>query len=467
MKRLYRYIMPALLPAALLLPGCTADDDLVPATPGDTATLPGETAGIYVTGSGLGKPSAPATRYVPPMGEAGEPGHDTQPDDHNDGICRATEVMAFLFTATSNSSWQWPDDDKYAYEGIATCPLYTSGRDRYSEFTFANTIPENTEYKYLRATAMAYTESDMSKFSVANGVTLTLTDPTAVDATPELYFGEVRGRKPANNPPADDGEFDLDHNTFWWNNINDNKLIIGTVNYHRDAYTCNIGLEGRIFRAVSRFELSVTDIPSSVGGLDLVVTNVPKVMGLSGNHGTYYPVTAVTDKANVAEGETVVASVDLAEGQDEATLSAFFLPSEVGMKMKLRVRMRSDREADEQAADGSANQPEAGKDYRDFDLLPAKSYFLTGADAAVYNVGDGLKAEDGSGSLYVYDNRGEHNCFYSYANVLVTMHGKFENVAAETSTVDVEIEVEPNFEHANEGLGVDTSFDGEHHYQIK
>ena len=465
MKRLYRYIMPALLPAALLLPGCTADDDLVPATPGDTATLPGETAGIYVTGSGLGQPSAPATRYVPPTGEPGEPGepgHDTQPGDHNDGICRATEVMAFLFTATSNSSW-WPDDNDYAYEGIATCPLYTSGRDRYSEFTFANTIPENTEFKYLRATAMAYTESDKSKFSVANGATLTLTDPTAVDATPELYFGEVRGRKPADDPPAGNGEFDLKYNTFWWNNINDNKLIIG--GFHRDAYTCNIGLEGRIFRAVSRFDLSLTDIPTNVEGLDLLVTNVPRVMGLSGNHGTYYPVTAVTDTKDVTAAETVVASVDLADGQDEATLSAFFLPSEVGMKMKLRVRMRSDREADEQAADGSANQPEAGKDYSDFDLLPPKSYFLTGEDAAVYNVGSGLKAEDGSGNLYVYDNRG--GCFYSYANVLVTMHGKFENVAAETTTVNVEIEVEPNFEYANEGLDVDTNFDGEHHYQIK
>lgn len=465
MKRLHRYIMPALLPAALLLTGCMADDDLMPPTHGDNSSLPGETAGIYVTGSGLGQPSAPATRYVPPVGEAGEPDYDTQPDDHNDGICRATEVMAFLFTATSNSDWRWPDDDKYAYEGTATCPLYTSGRDRYSEFTFANTIPENTEYKYLRATAMAYTESDMSKFSVANGgATLTLTDPTAVDATPELYFGEVRGRKPADNPPADDGEFNLEHNTFWWNNINDNEFIIGTANYHRDAYTCNIGLEGRIFRAVSRFELSVTDIPSGVGGLDLLVTNVPKVMGLSGNHGTYYPVTAVTDTKGVTAAETVVASVDLTDGQDEATLSAFFLPSEVGMQMTLRVRMRQDREADELADD---SQLEEGKDYRDFDLLPPKSYFLTGEDAAVYKVGDGLKAEDGSGSLYVYDNRGGHNCFYSYANVLVTMHGKFENVAAETSTVDVEITVEPNFEHANEGLGVDTSFDGEHHYQIK
>lgn len=460
MKRLYRYIMPALLPAALLLPGCTADDDLALTTPDGGATLPGETAGIYVTGSGLGQPSAPATRYVPPTGEAG-PGHDTQPGDHNDGICRATEVMAFLFTATSNSSW-WPDDNEYAYEGIATCPLYTSGRDRYSEFTFANTIPENTVYKYLRATAMAYTESDKSKFSVANGATLTLTDPTAVDATPELYFGEVRGRKPADDPPAEKGEFDLDHNTFWWNNINDNEWSIGT-GFHRDAYTCNIGLEGRIFRAVSRFDLSLTDIPTNVEGLDLLVTNVPRVMGLSGSHGTYYPVTAVTDTKDVTAAETVVASVDLAEGQDEATLSAFFLPSEVGMKMKLRVRMCQDREADELADD---SQLEEGKDYRDFDLLPPKSYFLTGEDAAVYKVGDGLKAEDGS-DLYVYDNRRGHNCFYSYANVLVTMHGKFENVAAETTTVDVEIEVEPNFEHANEGLGVDTNFDGEHHYQIK
>ena len=255
----------------------------------------------------------------------------------------------------------------------------------------------------------------------------------------------------------------MGRNTFWWKNINDDEWSIGTGS-HRDAYTCHIGLEGRIFRAVSRFDLSLTDIPTNVEGLDLLVTNVPRVMGLSGSHGTYYPVTAVTDTKDVTAAETVVASVDLTDGQDEATLSAFFLPSEVGMQMTLRVRMRQDREADELADD---SQLEEGKDYRDFDLLPPKSYFLTGADAAVYKVGDDLKAEDGSGNLYVYDNRRDQNYFYSYANVLVTMHGKFENVAAETTTVNVEIEVEPNFENANEGLGVDTNFDGEHHYQIK
>lgn len=450
MKRLYRYIMPALLPAALLLPGCTADDDLALTTPDGGATLPGETAGIYVTGSGLGQPSAPATRYVPPTGEPGEPGHDTQPGDHNDGICRADLVDVIVWHVDQNFTFDDPSYDQYTWESTTTKELTTSGRDRYSEVEL--NISKEHNYEYLLTTALAYTGADKEAGRFATQVngrlnsTLTIPDGKT---TPELYYGILRVLENSVGGERDDKDEDM----FWYKKLG------------ASSGTATVG--GRIFRAVSRFDLSLTDIPTNVEGLDLLVTNVPRVMGLSGSHGTYYPVTAVTDKANVAEGETVVASVDLAEGQDEATLSAFFLPSEVGMKMKLRVRMRSDREADEQAADGSANQPEAGKDYRDFDLLPPKSYFLTGADAAVYNVGSDLKAEDGSGNLYVYDNRRDQNWFYSYANVLVTMHGKFENVAAETTTVNVEIEVEPNFEHANEGLGVDTNFKGEHHYTIK
>ena len=449
MKRLYRYIMPALLPAALLLPGCTADDDLVPATPGDTATLPGETAGIYVTGSGLGQPSAPATRYVPPTGEAG-PGHDTQPGDHNDGICRADLVDVIVWHVDQNFTFDDPSYDQYTWESTTTKELTTSGRDRYSEVEL--NISKEHNYEYLLTTALAYTGADKEAGRFATQVngrlnsTLTIPDGKT---TPELYYGILRVLENSVGGERDDKDEDM----FWYHKLG------------ASSGTATVG--GRIFRAVSRFDLSLTDIPTNVEGLDLLVTNVPRVMGLSGSHGTYYPVTAVTDTKDVTAAETVVASVDLTEGQDEATLSAFFLPSEVGMKMTLRVRMRSDREADEQAADGSANQPEAGKDYRDFDLLPPKSYFLTGADAAVYKVGDDLKAEDRSGNLYGYDNRRDHNYFYSYANVLVTMHGKFENVAAETTTVNVEIEVEPNFEDANEGLGVDTNFDGEHHYQIK
>lgn len=447
MKRLYRYIMPALLPAALLLPGCTADDDLVPATPGDTATLPGETAGIYVTGSGLGQPSAPATRYVPPMGEAGEPGHDTQPDDHNDGICRADLVDVFVWHVDQGYTPSYPEYSQFSLESTTTKALATSGRDRYSEVVLD--ISSEHSYEYLLTAALAYTKADKDagrfETQVNGRLNSTLTIPDG-QKTPELYYGILRVL--ANT--VDGERYEDDPDMFWYHKLGGNRG------------TATVG--GRIFRAVSRFDLSLTDIPTNVEGLDLLVTNVPRVMGLSGNHGTYYPVTAVTDTKDVTAAETVVASVDLAEGQDEATLSAFFLPSEVGMQMTLRVRMRQDREADELADD---SQLEEGKDYRDFDLLPPKSYFLTGEDAAVYKVGDGLKAEDGSGNLYVYDNRGGHNCFYSYANVLVTMHGKFENVAAETTTVDVEIEVEPNFEHANEGLGVDTNFDGEHHYQIK
>ena len=445
MKRLYRYIMPALLPAALLLPGCTADDDLVPATPGDTATLPGETAGIYVTGSGLGQPSAPATRYVPPMGEAGEPGHDTQPDDHNDGICRADQVDVIAWHVDRSLPTSYPEYSEFSLESITNKALATSGRDRYSEVVLD--ISKDHSYEYLLTAALAYTgaDRDAGRFETqVNGrLNSTLTIPDG-QKTPELYYGILRVL--ANTVDGDRKKDDPD--MFWYGMLAE------------DRGTATVG--GRIFRAVSRFDLSLTDIPTNVEGLDLLVTNVPRVMGLSGNHGTYYPVTAVTDTKDVTAAETVVASVDLAEGQDEATLSAFFLPSEVGMQMTLRVRMRQDREADELADD---SQLEEGKDYRDFDLLPPKSYFLTGEDAAVYKVGDGLKAEDGSGNLYVYDNRGGHNCFYSYANVLVTMHGKFENVAAETTTVDVEIEVEPNFEH--EGLGVDTNFEGEHHYTIK
>lgn len=85
-----------------------------------------------------------------------------------------------------------------------------------------------------------------------------------------------------------------------------------------------------------------------------------------------------------------------------------------------------------------------------YDLRPARSYYLTGADAKAYKVGGDLTGDNG---LYVYDGRKDKYCFYSYANVRVNLTGPFANFAASDSNPEITIEVEPNFEK-------------EHHYEI-
>ena len=73
--------------------------------------------------------------------------------------------------------------------------------------------------------------------------------------------------------------------------------------------------------------------------------------------------------------------------------------------------------------------------------------------AATYTVADDLHYESEASSpddLYIYDSRNGKLCFYSYSNVRVNMSGKLEDIAGESSTSDITIEVEPGFEKVHD-----------------
>ena len=179
--------------------------------------------------------------------------------------------------------------------------------------------------------------------------------------------------------------------------------------------------------------LTVTEIPDGiVEKIGLYTDNYPTEITLNGTHGANYPVYAVT-AGDKTTGETLILldEADIEAGQESVTLSSFLLPSEVGMHFKLKVTYTA----------------VAGKEAEYYDLRPQTSRYLTGADAAAYNVGDGLK--HGS-DLIVYDGNAGKFCFYSYSNVRVNMSGAFNNIAAETGEANITIEVDPNFEDLHE-----------------
>lgn len=150
---------------------------------------------------------------------------------------------------------------------------------------------------------------------------------------------------------------------------------------------------------------------------------------------------------------------DIAEDQTEVTLSTFLLPSEKGMRLRMRVIYRPATEL--------AEQSDEEKEYKDFNIRPAESHFITGSDAATYSVSDEIKDQD-TGNLYVYDNRDGHLCFYSYANVRVNIGGKFEDIAGESSNANITIEVIPGFEHGPYNGGeINGGFSEEHEIQLK
>ena len=234
--------------------------------------------------------------------------------------------------------------------------------------------------------------------------------------TPEVYCGIV-----VFNP----GDGGLGYGT---SQINDN----GAIGFYDGGIADNLSapLYGRLYRIVSQLNVKITDIPADeVEKLELYMYNYPTKITLHGTHGKYYPVTAVTDPAATTGIGADIAPVLLAAiGQittGTVTLSSFLLPSEIGAYLRLRVTYK-------------------GGTTKEFNIQPAKSYFLTGTDAAVYSV-NSPDLKNGN-DLYVYDGRKRKYCFYSYSNVRVNLSGKFENYATETSESDIVIEVEPNFE---------------------
>lgn len=404
--------LAAMLPAVAVLAGCGEDEpSVLPQGGGDDNRL----GGIVVCG-GSGDITA-GTRYVAPGDGTSGP--------QIDGTCYADRLEVYPFFKTSGYTTSWPADDEYEYkEDKASVPyayvpnpieLGIMGRNAYADAQVE--IAKDNDYIYLFNTALAYTDADKSKFSVQIGnrtsSTISLNSPYS---TPEIYYGILHFYD-----DNWDSNFDKEEDVYYWMNS-------GWGDYYRTG-----DLEGRIFRIVSQVNLTVTEIPDGiVEKIELYTDNYPTEITLNGTHGANYPVYAVT-AGDKTTGETLILldEADIEAGQESVTLSSFLLPSEVGMHFKLKVTYTA----------------VAGKEAEYYDLRPQTSRYLTGADAAAYNVGDGLK--HGS-DLIVYDGNAGKFCFYSYSNVRVNMSGAFNNIAAETGDADITIEVDPNFEDLHE-----------------
>lgn len=404
--------LAAMLPAVAVLAGCGEDEpSVLPQGGGDDNRL----GGIVVCG-GSGDIAA-GTRYVAPGDGASGP--------QIDGTCYADRLEVYPFFKSSDYTFSWPADNEYEYKADKASTPYAyvptpielgiMGRNAYADAQVE--IAKDHNYIYLYNTALAYTDVDKSKFSAQIGnrtsSTIILNSPYS---TPEIYYGILHFYD-----DNWDSNFDKEEDVYYWEDS-------GWGDYYRTG-----DLEGRIFRIVSQVNLTVTEIPDGiVEKIELYTDNYPTEITLNGTHGANYPVHAVTagDKTT-GEALVLLDETDIEAGQESVTLSSFLLPSEVGMHFKLKVTYTA----------------VAGKEAEYYDLRPQTSRYLTGADAAAYNVGDGLK--HGS-DLIVYDGNAGKFCFYSYSNVRVNMSGAFNNIAAETGEANITIEVDPNFEDLHE-----------------
>ena len=407
--------LAAMLPAVAVLAGCGEDEpSVLPQGGGDDNRL----GGIVVCG-GSGDITA-GTRYVAPGDGTSGP--------QIDGTCYADRLEVYPFFKTSGYTLNWPGAGEYNYQPdesnnphvSVTTPIELNimGRNGYADAQLG--IEKVDNYIYMYTTALAYTDADKSKFAAQIGnrisSTIILNSPYS---TPEMYYGILRLIDGSWSPSDRWSSNDDNNDEYMW--------------YHISKYSGSAALEGRIFRIVSQVNLTVTEIPDGiVEKIELYTDNYPTEITLNGTHGANYPVYAVTagDKTT-GEALVLLDETGIEAGQESATLSSFLLPSEVGMHFKLKVTYTA----------------VAGKEAEYYDLRPQTSRYITGADVAAYNVGDGLK--HGS-DLIVYDGNAGKFCFYSYSNVRVNMSGAFNNIAAETGEANITIEVDPNFEDLHE-----------------
>ena len=470
--------------AAMLATGCTQDDTLTAAGDGSAVITPDPDKGIVISGSGAN--GIGATRgYVAPDDAASGP--------QVDGICRADVIDVLIFKENRYYASSWPDNygANLKYEKtvqITGDDVNVIGNDRFASCTEHISQEKPTSGSgaridtYVLSRALAYSKSDRDNnlFSVtpstASNIPLTLNKNNGYK-TPELFYGILHGNND-NNQLESHRDLAEEFPDGCYFQDKDNGI---------DIY-----FTGRIFRIVGQLNLNITEIPGeAVEKIELWGDNYPTSINLNGDHGEFYPVAwadthtgeyteplkAATDEEQQDEwtesGKFVLLdSKELAEDDDETTLSTFLLPSKAGMHLRMRVyyRMGGDVTDDTEGtgetggADTQAEQTEdkASTNYKDFEIRPESSVSLGEKTTAIYKGG----VTDANGNYYVYNNSQGEMCFYSYANVRVTMSGKFEHVAGETSTVDVNIEVDPGFVHGpyvgGSDEGIHGGFDEEH-----
>lgn len=421
-----------IITALLMTASCTQDDM---ATDGGAGLLaPDETSGIFISDTGTGTSATRA--FVEPNDETTGP--------QVEGICRADKMDVYVFKVGQGFTTYYPEIQNLSYKTMLQPEVKVFGNDRYAECTAEIEYESGgllAGYAYVLSSALAYTDADKNLFNVIledknrTNVPLTLQKDNGKYKTPELFYGIVKGK--GNDIKFDEDKFP---NGFYWY---DNKSK--TITFY-----------GRIFRIVSQLNLHITDISSeAIEKIELYGDNYPTEIILYGTHGTFYPVTAANattgeapagDNTNLAlpDNYVLLDSKDIAGGTEEITLSTFLLPSENGMHLKMRVYFHNDTD---QGNDGGTN-PE----YKDYDIRPDRSYLLDDG-AATYTVANDLHYDNDASSpddLYIYDSRNGKLCFYSYSNVRVNMSGKLEDIAGESSTSNIEIEVEPGFEKVHD-----------------
>lgn len=406
-----------IITALLMTASCTQDDM---ATDGGAGLLaPDETSGIFISDTGTGTSATRA--FVEPNDETTGP--------QVEGICRADKMDVYVFKLEHIYTRDFPKEEELSYKNTQQPGVKVFGNDRYAECTAEITHESGTRnrYNYVLSSALAYSEADKSLFNVnlegfnRTNVPLTLQNDNGKYKTPELFYGIVKGK--GNDIKFDEDEFP---NGFYWEGYKNN-----TITFY-----------GRIFRIVSQLNLHITDISSeAIKKIELYGDNYPTEIILYGTHGAFYPVTAANDNTDLAQSDKYVLldSKDITGGTEEITLSTFLLPSEKGMHLKMRVYFYNDPD--------QGNDDGTNPEYKDYDIRPDKSYMLDDG-AATYTVANGLHYNNDalSPDLYIYDSRNDKLCFYSYSNVRVNMSGKLEDIVGETSTSDIEIEVEPGFE---------------------
>ena len=446
----------AIAATAMLAAGCTQDDTLADGGAGAGALTPDAAQGIIISGSGTG--GTGATRgYVGP--------DDTTSGPQAEGVCRADAIDVYIFKESKNYRDGWPSNYGLDMELEKTVPISDVkiiGNDRYALCTENITedkpsgiIPGRID-TYVLSTALAYTKKDLDNnlFSVTpvtrSNITLTLNSGNGLK-TPELFYGILHGESDK-----------LESN----NNL-ETEFPNGC--YFEDEDDVDITFTGRIFRTVSQLNMNITEIPvSGEKRIELYGDNYPTDINLNGDHGTFYPVTAAgasqttgqynevgaTNKEAWTESPEYVLldAKDIAEGDEEITLSSFLLPSTQGMRLKMRIEFSEDavnlEDDDLIIKVEGEGQGAVTRYFKDYNIRPGQSYTIEdGAD--VYTTAtqeQHYNGDQNSKDLYVYNNNEGKMCFYSYSNVRVTMSGKLEDIAGETGQSNIEIEVEPGFE---------------------
>lgn len=425
MKRFVPYLL------GLLLVSCTADEvqDELPEVPAnDVITIVG--------GRPDGSLTAKSRAVTPPALQ---------------GVCQADKMQIWVYTHSGNDyNWKTPSDLTLnetlpAMDIVNTTQTDNNSVDRWAkrDYTYAfRRAFGAVNGNHFAIPALAYTNADASMFTVNTGanytaISLSLTGTS--QPTPELFFGRLRFLATESNLKGywDNSEGQANWNQYGYFYYRNTTALSGSDNFTNP-------LSGHLYRIVSQINVNITEMPkNTVDHMELYMTNVPKTIGLYGTHGNvygtdgigrFYPITATTTTANcVNSGANTLVATTNTFADDEAHLSAFFLPSEVGGTLTLRVHY---------VAGAMKDADDNDIPYHDFVIHPSKSAFLTGDNADVYSV-QTVSLRSGS-DLYVYN--ATENKFYSYANVRVNISGKYENIAAEKQDISVTLELEPSYE---------------------